>query len=82
MSNPTDPASALKLQARLTGNTMDLNWLSVAGRTYSIQFNPAVSGVAWQSLTNNIQGSGGALQVLEPITTGANRFYRLGVTKN
>ena len=81
-TTPTDPASVLKLQARASSGAMVLNWPSVNGRNYNIQFNPAVTGGVWQSLTNNVQGNGGALQVMEPFISGVNRFYRLGVTKN
>jgi len=81
-TTPTDPASVLKLQARTASGAMVLNWPSVNGRNYNIQFIPGVTGGVWQSLTNNVQGNGGALQVMEPLISGVNRFYRLGVTKN
>jgi hypothetical protein len=88
-TNPTDPASFLQLQAQASSdsNSTLLSWLSVTGRTYTVQFKTALTGSAWQALSNNLQGtgpifSGTLLQVSDPVTTAAKRFYRLGVTKN
>jgi hypothetical protein len=81
-TDPTNAASVLRLQTRVAAAMAVLNWPSVNGRNYSIQFNPTLNGGVWQTLTNNLQGSGGTLQVLDPVTTGINRFYRLAVTKN
>jgi hypothetical protein len=36
----------------------------------------------WQMLTNNIAGTGATIEVLDSMTGGSNRFYRLGVAKN
>lgn len=79
-TSPIDAASLLKLQARqISGNTLALNWSSVTGRTYSIQFKPTLSA-AWQILSNNIPGTGLVLEVQDSLLT-ASRFYQVQVSK-
>jgi hypothetical protein len=83
-TDPTNPNSFLKLQtgAPAPGGSMALSWLSVTGRTYTVQFKSDVVGGTWQTLTNNLQGTGALLQCFDSINGGSNRFYRLGVTRN
>jgi hypothetical protein len=88
-TDPTNPNSVLKLQAQAPppGDAMVLSWLGVLGRSYAVQFQPALAGGTWQTLTNNLPGTGpifvGApLQVQDGIGPGTNRFYRLQVIKN
>jgi hypothetical protein len=83
-TDPTRAASVLKLQASAPAhaNSMVLAWPSVAGRTYAIQYKSTVVGGTWQTLTNNLQGTGGSMQVSDTISNAAVRFYRLGVVKN
>jgi parallel beta-helix repeat protein len=83
-TSPTDLNSVLKLRASrlVAGNAIALNWLSVTGRTYSVQFAPTV-GSGWQLFSNNIPGTGAMLEVHDPLAVGSsNRLYRLGVVKN
>jgi hypothetical protein len=81
-TNPTDPLSFLSLQPRLIANTtMALNWSSVTGRTYTIQFKSSLTSGTWQTLTNNISGTGQIIQVQDSVVAGNNRFYRLQVTR-
>jgi len=59
-----------------------LRWLSVKGRTYTVEFKPAVnSGEGWEVLQGNIAGSGEALEVTDQVQP-ASRFYRLGVAQS
>jgi hypothetical protein len=81
-TNPTDPTSYLKLLSHAAaGGSIALDWLSVTGRTYTVEFRSTVTG-NWQTLSNNIPGTGTALEILDPTGSGATRFYRLGVTRN
>ena len=83
-TDPTGPNSVLKLTAQrlAPGNAIALDWLSVTGRTYNIQFKPALGG-AWQPFASNIPGTGAMLEVQDSESAGSsNRFYRLGVMKN
>jgi hypothetical protein len=81
-TNPTDAASLLKLWGRCVtpGSGTALCWLSVTGRTYSIQYKPGLSGT-WQALTSNIAGCGATLEVQDCPKTNRTRFYRLEVHK-
>lgn len=83
-TDPTDPNSVLKLQVgrAAPGTGAVLSWPSVSGRTYRVEFNSALTSGNWQTLTNNIQGTGGLLQISDALTGNSTRFYRLGVTKN
>src|SRR5437762_2808132 len=58
-TNPTDPASFLRFQPSLaSGTNLVLSWLSVTGRSYTIQFKSALTSGVWQSLPNNVPGTG------------------------
>jgi len=82
-TNPTDATSYLRLQSHGlgVGNGVALDWQSVTGRIYSIQFKPSLNG-AWQVLSNNIAGSGAMMEVQDSPLTRSNRCYRIGVTNN
>ncbi len=80
-TDPTDPTSVLKLQARpAASGAVGLDWLSAAGRTYTLLYTTALPGGAWQTLSNGIPGTGASLEVVD--SPGANRIYRLQVVKN
>jgi hypothetical protein len=87
-TNPINPASFLRLQSSTAaGTNVILSWLSVAGRSYTVQFKSTLESSPWQILTNNVAGTGpiGAgspVQVIDPLNPAGNRFYRLAVTKN
>ena len=81
-TNPTDPLSFLSLQPRLIASTtMALTWSSVTGRTYTIQFKASLTSGTWQTLTNNISGTGQIIQVQDSVVAGNTRFYRLQATR-
>ncbi len=63
-TNPTDPTSLLRIQARFVAQNkaIALDWLSVTGRTYSVRFKTTLTCI-WQTLTNNIAGTGAMLEV-------------------
>jgi hypothetical protein len=79
-TNPTDPASVLKLQSchSIAGNGVALSWPSVTGRSYCIQYKTAVSE-GWQVLSNNIPGCGTVMEVQDCPAGRTNRLYRLQV---
>jgi hypothetical protein len=84
-TDPTDPASALKLDVHLLSleNRVALQWPSVTGRTYTVEYKPALgpAGV-WQKAVTNVAGSGALIGWQDTVTGNASRFYRLSVTKD
>lgn len=84
-TNPTDPASALRLSAALllSGNQIALRWPSVLGRTYTIEYTStlAPSG-GWQTAVSNLAGSGAWMEWQNSVTENPVRLYRLGVAKD
>jgi hypothetical protein len=80
-TDPTNPHSVLLLEENAVAGNMLLNWQSVTGRTYRIVYSSALLTGNWQTLTNNLQGTGGILQVPDSLAAASARFYRLEVHK-
>jgi hypothetical protein len=82
-TNPVDPHSHLDITARFLGaDKISLEWLSVPGRSYILEFRNAFgSPEAWQSLPGEFSGNGELLHA-EDTRFESSRFYRLGVTRN
>jgi hypothetical protein len=80
-TDPTNPNSVLLLQQKAAAGDMLLNWQSVTGRIYSIKYSSALLAGNWQTLTNNVQGTGAVLQVQDSLSAFSARFYRLEVSK-
>jgi hypothetical protein len=82
-TNPVDPHSHLDLAARFLGaNKISLEWLSVPGRSYILEFRNALgSPETWQSLPGEFSGNGELLHA-EDTRFDSSRFYRIGVVRN
>ena len=82
-TDPTNPNSVLRLQASAPAapGPILLSWLSVVGRAYSIEFKSSFADANWQTLTNNLPGTGAPLQIQDPLNISPGRVYRLGVIK-
>jgi hypothetical protein len=82
-TDPINPGSLLKLEARTAENELLLSWPSFIGRTYAIEFKLAFTNSApWQVLTNNLRGDGSLLEAQDSLKAGASSFYRVVVAKN
>ena len=77
-TDPTNPSSVLRLQEGAAGGTLLLNWESVEGRTYGVEYKSTLVG-SWRTLTNNIPGTGLRVQVQDSLTAVSGRLYRLQV---
>jgi hypothetical protein len=80
-TDPTNPNSTLQLQSKALSGNMLLNWKSVSGRIYSIDYSSALLPKNWQTLTNNVQGTGGVLEALDSLELASSRFYRVRVSQ-
>ncbi|MCL4786851.1 MAG: DUF1565 domain-containing protein [Verrucomicrobia bacterium] len=84
-TNPTDPASALRLSAGLitSQNRTALRWSSVAGRSYHIEFRPRLDPTeTWHTAVSHLSGSGHLLEWQDTTTEAGSRWYRLGVKRD
>ena len=79
-TNPTNTSSRLQIDsASRTGGSTTLQFIAVAGKTYSVLYRDDLSSGTWLKLTNvSAQGSTGAMTIGDP-TSGSvtTRFYRL-----
>jgi hypothetical protein len=84
-TDPSDPGSLLKVRARLlpAASGVSLGWLACTGRTYAIEFQPALGAVnTWQVLSNSICGLGTWIECCDAAPGYTQRFYRLVVKRN
>jgi hypothetical protein len=76
-SNPLDPNDALRLNAFLLGGRFSLRWPSVVGRRYRLERSLTLP-VTWQTLMEDIAGTGGTLTFTETNLLKAQEcVYRL-----
>ena len=65
------------LSASRTGNVTTLNFLSVSGHSYTVQYKNNLTDSVWQNLSTT-NGTGATVSTTD--STGvANRFYRLAI---
>lgn len=76
-TDPTTSSSAMKLTARGTSSGVDLEFLAVAARTYSIEFTDSLGTASWQKLTDLAAIPVNRLTALHDNNPKAPRFYRL-----
>jgi hypothetical protein len=84
-TDPTDAGSALRLSVQMLSveNSVALRWPSVAGRSYTIEYQPLASPTEnWQTAISNLAGSGATLEWRDPTARVTSRFYRLGVRRD
>ncbi len=81
-TNPVDPASCLKLKFSLDGAaTSALEFQSVAGHSYSVEFTDSLGKQGWQKLIDFGPDSVDQLRTARDSFGGSNRFYRLVTPK-
>jgi autotransporter-associated beta strand protein len=78
-TDPQNPASALRVTAIATNaNDVAMSFPSVAGKTYRLERSETLQNGSWLPVQENIAGTGGVLQVVDPGGMAeAKRFYRL-----
>jgi hypothetical protein len=78
-TDPTDPASYLKVDKISVTGSATLQFVAVSNRTYSIQFKDDLANPAWQKLADVLgQPTNRTYVVIDPHTT-TNRYYRLAI---
>jgi hypothetical protein len=62
----------------LSGQDIRLEFTSLPLASYRVQWTSNVTFAAWSTLTNNVSGTGGLLQVTDPDPASqSQRFYRV-----
>jgi hypothetical protein len=81
-TDPLDAKSALRVDATslVSNNQVQVQWQTVAGKTYSVQYSGDL--VSWQSLSSAVFGDGSVAAVKDPSTVSPAqvRYYRVVVT--
>src|SRR5262249_35773310 len=79
-TNPRNPASVLRINSvARSGNNFVVSFPSISGKLYRVEYVDSING-SWQTLSDNIAGTGGAIQITDTNVGGrAHRFYRVTV---
>jgi hypothetical protein len=77
---PTNASSRFEIKGiSLAGSNASLSFDSATGRSYSAQYSDNLTTTNWGTLTNNVPGTGGTVQISDPNKPSA-RFYRIRVS--
>ena len=77
-TDPQNPADKLDSTiAQEAGGSFKIRIRTVAGRTYRVEWRANLITGNWQSLAENIAGTGAEVEVTDPITGESSRFYRI-----
>ena len=78
-TNPRDPTSALRISSvTASGSNFVINFPSVSGKLYRIEYADVPTSATWQTLANNIAGTGGVMAITDSTAAGRpQRFYRV-----
>lgn len=80
-TNPTDPSSVFRITsvAPGVGGTLVLQWPSVSGRTYRVQYAGDLGSAFQDTSDSALAGTGGTLTKTVAIGAGARGFYRVRI---
>jgi hypothetical protein len=78
-TNPRDASSALRISSvDLNSGKFVVSFPSVSGKLYRVEYTDVLSSGAWQTLANNIGGTGGTIPITDTFPAGlGQRFYRV-----
>lgn len=79
-TNPNDAGSRFSLNTpKTTPGGMVIRFNTGLDRSYRVEFNNGLRGSGWLPLGADIAGTGGAVEVIDPVDMSANpaRFYRV-----
>ena len=78
-TDPKDPKNALRiLLVQRSGTEFTFNVPTVSGRFYMVEYKNDLSDASWNPLTDAFDGTGGAIQIIDPGVAGiSRRFYRI-----
>jgi hypothetical protein len=79
-TDPQNPSSVLRVDvASFSGSTATLQFLAVAGKSYTVQYRNSLSTGSWQKLADvPVQAASQIIVVQDPAAgVAGQRFYRL-----
>jgi hypothetical protein len=65
------------VNASILGSDLSLNWQSVLGQSYQIEYKNNLTDPAWTALGGPISGTGGFISVTNSVTLSTQRFFRI-----
>jgi hypothetical protein len=78
-TNPSDPASYLRVEQSTSGGITTLTFGAKANRTYVVQFTEDLDAAAWQRFADVASKPNDSVVTLSDPTTHPRRFYRIAV---
>ena len=80
-TNPNDAASVFRITTITPApGGLILEFNSVTGRIYRVEWNDALTTNGWMTLTNHVPGAAGTTQILAPGLAQPFRFFRVEVS--
>ncbi len=76
-THPHDPDSYLRVDAGLTGNSVQLQFSAVSNRTYHVLFKDTLTNATWSPLTNISAAPLNRAISINDLRTNNSRFYRI-----
>ena len=82
-TDPANPASAFRITSiDITGADTRVTFSSRLDRNYNVESADRLSSPNWASVTQNIAGTGGPIQIIDPgAATNPVNFYRVRLTQ-
>jgi hypothetical protein len=65
------------VSANILGGGLTLNWQTVFGQSYLIEYKNNLTDPAWTVLGSPIAGTGGLLSVSNNVSLSTQRFFRI-----
>jgi CotH protein/lamin tail-like protein len=65
------------LNIQTSGTTLFLNWYSIAGQNYQLEYTDDLTSATWTPLGEPVTGTGGTLTICNNFGTSQQRFFRL-----
>jgi hypothetical protein len=78
-TDPTDPASNLRVQIWQSGNPLVLSWLAVPNKAYALEYKDNLSDPSWTLLNQNFLMLGNQAYGYDFSPSPTTRFYRVRV---
>ncbi|HEY8903997.1 MAG TPA: LamG-like jellyroll fold domain-containing protein, partial [Chthoniobacterales bacterium] len=78
-TDPNDSSSALAINRIVqSGNDMVISFASMSGKNYRVDYSDALQSGSWQTVQDNVIGTGGILQIVDAgAAAQAKRCYRV-----
>jgi hypothetical protein len=70
---------SVPVSVQISGSSMLLNWPSVAGQMYQLEYKDDLAAPAWMPLAGPLAGTGATLTITNDITLATQRFFRISV---